>query len=320
MATCTLQQIKETARAYLSDTQIPGGEVFTDSYLQLQFEEPYRRAFRNLQGLSKRVQKVAYVNLPASTTQLVPSAYGIVDFAEPESIEERPAQTPIAIATTSNATPIVVTTVAPHGLGSIGDMVEGTIGGVTGTAAPWGQWFCTITGPSTFTLNGSVRNGVAGVGGSWTTWSQIQFRELQPLDYEAQGLDGIPQQYLGAYIWRDNRLHFRGCTGTQQLRIMYWASGSAPQLGNQDIGIDDIRDFLGCATAANAARSKGWTEMANELRETAYGASGGDDPNSFGGLLGEWIKIQVTTMQRGPQRRAQAFRSHRTPYDATPVW
>jgi hypothetical protein len=318
MATCTLQEVFDSARSYLSDTQVPGGEVFTNTYLQLQFEEPYRNAFRKMQGLSKRVQKVAYVNLPASTTVLIPSTYGIVDFAEPESIEERPAANVIAISTTSNTTPITVTTAAPHGLGSTGDVVEGTISGVAGSSAPWGQWFATITGASTFTLNGSARGGAAGTGGAWTPWSQLAFREVGPLDYEAQGLDGVPQQYLGKYIWRNSRLHFRGAMGVQQLRIMYWASGSAPQLANQDIGIDDVRDFLACATAANAARSKGWFDMASDLRVSAYG-----DPRKFdeaGGLLGEFVKAQVLTAQRGPQRRARAFRQHKTPYDASPIW
>jgi hypothetical protein len=318
MATTTYHEVADSARAYLNDTQVPGGEVFTDTALFPHYSEAYRRAYRAMQGVTKRIQRVAYVNLPPSTTILVPSAYGIMDFAEPSSIEERPAQTPIAIATTSNTTPIVVTTVAPHGLGSVNDIVEGTISGVTGSMAPWGQWFATITGASTFTLNGSVRGGTAGVGGAWTAWSQLTFRELASLDYEAQGLDGIPQQYLGQYIWRNERLRFRGCTGTQQLRIMYWASGSPSSLPNQEIGIDDIRDFLACATAANAARAKGWYEMAAQLKETAYGQDMESDMR--GGLLGEFIRIQVSTMQRGPQRRQLPFRQHRTPYDATPVW
>lgn len=316
MATYTLQQVFDATRAYLRDIQVPGGETFQNAVLQPNFAEPYRRAYRCMQGLSKRIQSTVYVNLPASTTVLVPSAYGITNFAEPESIEERPASNAITITSVSNTTPLNCLATA-HGLGSAGTMVEGVVSGVTGTFAPWGKWFATIVDANNFTLNGSVAGGVAGAGGTFTPWSQLAFRELQPLDMDAQGMDGIPQQYLGVYRWYDERLNFRGATGIQQLRMMYWASGAPPTLASTVIGIDDLIDFLACATAANAARAVGWYDLASQLKETAYGSN--QEADASGGLLGEFIKIQVLTMQRGPQRRARAFRSHRTPIDATPV-
>lgn len=318
MATCTLQSVMDSARAYLSDTQVPGGEVFTNTVLQPSFEEAYRRAYRAMQGVSKRVQIVAYANLPANTTVLVPSAFGMTDFAEPSVIEERPAQTPIAISTTSNTTPITVTTSAPHGLGAIGDVVEGTVGGVVSSTSPWGKWFATITDTSTFTLNGSVAGGSTGSGGYWTTWSQLAFQPMLPVDLVGQGLDGVPQQYLGYYLWDNEQLQFRGASGVQQLRITYWASGSPPTLANQVIGIDDMRDFLACATAANAARSKGWYDIADMLKTTAYGAD--QESDTMGGMLGDWIKIQVSTMQRGPQRRMLPFRGRRPRFGGGPLW
>jgi hypothetical protein len=317
MATCTLQQIYDAARAYLSDTQVPGGEVFPNTVLQPHFAEPYRRGYRCMQGITKRVQNTVYVNLPASTTVLIPSTYGITDFAEPESIEERPAQDAITITSTSNATPINCLATA-HGLGSAGTMVEGVVSGVTGTFAPWGKWFATIVDANHFTLNGSSTGGVVGAGGTFTPWSQLQFQEVAPLDQDQQGMDGVPQQYLGVYRWYNNRLNFVGCTGVQQLRIMYWASGAPPTLANTIIGIDDMLDFLACATAANAARSKGWYDIADQLKVTAYGAD--QEANAEGGLLGEFVKIQVSTMQRGPQRRRMPFRGHRSRFGGSPLW
>lgn len=305
-----LQQIYDAARGYLNDTQVPGGETCTNTMLQVNFNEPYRRMYRCLQGISKRIQRVVYINLPAnSSTVLIPSAYGLLDFAEPELIEERPASASVTIVSTSNATPIVCNAPA-HGLGNAGSMLEGVISGVLGSTAPWGRWYVTIVDANNFSLNGSVKDGAVGVGGVFTPWNQLQFQPVLPLDQYGQGLDGVPQQYLGNYIWEEERLNFRGCVGTQQLRITYWAFGNPPALANLDINISDSIDFLACATAANAARALGWEPLATNLKVTAYGAE--QEANGEGGLLGEFVRIQVQAMQRGPQRRQQAFRFRRS--------
>lgn len=312
MANPTLQDVFDAARGYLHDTQVNGGEVFTNTALQQSFNQPYREMFSRLMGVSKRVQRITYVNLPPLTTILIPSAYAINDFDEPEVIEERPAQNAIAIATTSNATPIVVATVSPHGLGSSGTQVEGTISGVSGTSGPLGLWFATIIDATSFSLNGSVTDGTAGTGGSFVPQSQQQYVEVLPIDLAEEGIDGLPGQYLGVYLWNSERLQFRGATGTQQLRITYWASGSPPTNANTVINIDNCIDFLACATAGNAARGVGWYQLADQLKEQAYGSP--DAGQAAGGLLGQFVAIQVSTMQRGPQRRRAPFRPKRSRY------
>jgi hypothetical protein len=308
MATPTLQNVYDAARGYLHDTQLSGGEVWTNSALQVHFNEAYHRMYNCLMGTSKRVERTVYVNLPANTTVLIPAAYGITDFAEPELIEERPAQTSIPIFTASAATPIRLGFTNPHGLGTAGQIVECVVSGVANTSAPWGRWFGTVFDANNIDLNGSVGD-VVGSGGTLTPWSQLRFFEVTPLDLDAQGLDGLPQQYLSNYVWAEERLQFRGAIGTQQLRITYQASGSPPTIPSANINIDNCLDFLACATAANAARANGWDEMADQLKTTAFGPTGGEDCS--GGLRGEFIKIQVATMQRGPQRRRQAFRNKR---------
>lgn len=308
MATNTLQQIFDQARAFLHDTQMAGGETWTNSALQPHFSEPYRKMFSCLMGLSKRVQRVAYINLPASTTVLIPSTYNVVDFAEPEKIEERPAPTAITISSTTNATPI--NCLAPsHGLGPAATVVEGVVSGVSGTAAPWGRWFVTVVDSNNFTLNGSSGDGTTGTGGNFTPWSQQAFQEVVPLDLSSQGMDGVPTSYLGVYLWINEQLTFPGATGTQQLRITYWASGTPPTNANTVIGIDNCIDFLSVATAANAARANGWDDLSDRLDTKSYGAGG---ESCTGGLIGDFIKIQVSTLQRGPQRRRLPFRYKRS--------
>lgn len=304
MATNTLQDVFDAARGYLHDTQVAGGETWQNSALQVHFAEPYRRLFSCLMGSSKRVQRIVYVNFPGSTTVLVPQNYAITDMSEPELIEERPATAAIAITNTGTATPIQVNAVA-HGLGSAGTMVEGTVSGVAGTTAPWGNWFVTIIDANNFTLNGSRTDGVAGTGGTFTVASTQRWCQVDPIDLAFQGLDGVPQQYLGSYLWINEQLQFRGAIGTQQLRITYWASGDPPTNANTTINIDNCIDFLALATAANAARANGWYPISDALMTRAYGAT---QDGCTGGALGAFIAIQVATLQRGPQRRRLPFR------------
>lgn len=308
MATYSLQNVFDQARGYLHDTQLPGGETFRNGDLQVHFNEPYRRMFGCLMGVSKRVQRTAYISLPANTGVLIPAAYGITDFSEPELIEERQAPASLAITSISAASPIVVN-IPAHGLGTAGQIVECVVNGVTGTSVAQGRWFATITDASNLTLNGSVGD-VAGTGGTLTPWSQGRFTEVLPIDLTEQGLDGVPGQLLEVYLWEDEKIQFRGSSSAQQLRITYWASGNPPVVPSTTINIDNSIDFLACATAANAARANGWYALADQLKFTAFGQT--QEANCTGGLLGEFIKIQVLTLQRGPQRRRLPFREKRS--------
>jgi hypothetical protein len=65
----------------------------------------------------------------------------------------------IVISTTSNATPIVATLAANHGLKD-GDRIA--IAGVTGNTAANGEWTLRFTGTNTAALLGSVGNGAHG--------------------------------------------------------------------------------------------------------------------------------------------------------------
>jgi hypothetical protein len=69
----------------------------------------------------------------------------------------------ITVAGATDATPIVITTTAAHGLAS-GTQV--TITGVLGNTAANGTFTITVTGPDAFTLIGSVGNGAYTSGGS----------------------------------------------------------------------------------------------------------------------------------------------------------
>lgn len=69
----------------------------------------------------------------------------------------------LAIADASNTSPITVDTATPHGL-QTGEQV--TISGVGGNTAANGTFTVTVTGPSSFTLDGSAGNGAWTSGGT----------------------------------------------------------------------------------------------------------------------------------------------------------
>ena len=73
------------------------------------------------------------------------------------------AANPRAIASSVNATPIEVTTAAPHGYAT-GDKVS--INGHLVNTNANGSWAVTVTGPTTLELDGSVGNGIGGATGT----------------------------------------------------------------------------------------------------------------------------------------------------------
>lgn len=312
MATVTLGQIYQNVRGLLNDVQIPTGEVFTNNYFinnPMAFGKSYRSMFARMIGGSKRVQRVVYVVLPPQTTVLIPRTYGIEDFSEPEMIEERPAGGPaIAITSTDTGTPIIAT--APnHGLGNPGNVAPGQICNVLNTSAPWGNWYVQIIDANHFSLNGSQSDGIAGTGGAFYSQSSQTWTEVFPIDLSFEGLDGQPSQVLGNYLWINEQLQFRGASSATQLRLTYYASGTAPTNPNFLVGIDNSEDFLSVATAAECANSQNWTNKYELYRNQAYGdPSHPDEPS----LLDLFYAGQVLALQRGPQRRQLPFRDKRS--------
>lgn len=77
---------------------------------------------------------------------------------------------PFAIIGATNAAPIAITTPIPHGLVT-GQSIS--LNGVGGNVAANGAWTITVTGPTTFTLNGSdgTLSGAYTIGGTYTAAS-----------------------------------------------------------------------------------------------------------------------------------------------------
>jgi hypothetical protein len=75
------------------------------------------------------------------------------------------AHAPLALSAATNATPIVITTTAPHG---VTDVSYGTVAGVVGNTAANGSWVVERTSATQLKLRGSVGNGGYVSGGTLT--------------------------------------------------------------------------------------------------------------------------------------------------------
>lgn len=301
----TVEAVFSQARALLRDTQVVGGEDYTDTVLAPYFQEAYRRLFACLAGGGvKRVQRLWYLNFPANTTVLIPAIHNVVDLFEPIMVEERMAAGSVSITSTSNTIPIIIN--APgHGLSTGTEVI---ISDVAGTTAPWGVWFATVIDTDHFSINGSMADGSTGTGGYFTVPNNLQFTQVIPIDLADQGLDGNITSSLQVYLWQNQQFMFRGASEAQQLRVTYWCSGNPPTNTATVINIDNSVDCLAYSTAASAAQASGWRELSDTLMAQVYGP-----PGSQGiGLLADFLNLQVRQMQKGPQRRQLPFRAKRS--------
>jgi len=116
--------------------------------------------------LGKGVSFFLEVQIPVLREPLVPLTGPSIQMA-PVNTQQNPAlymldPLGLRIVRATSASPIVITTVTPHGR-TTGQIVS--IAGAEGNTAANGVWTVTVTGDNTLTLNGSTGNGVYTGGG-----------------------------------------------------------------------------------------------------------------------------------------------------------
>lgn len=298
----TRAQVITYAQFLLGD---PSGQKFVDTgatSVQVGIAPAFESAFRELYSTFDlnqipRAENTVWVNLPAFTTQLSPAQAGIADFGEIVNLEERDIGTSVAITAATTATPIQITTAAPH---NVSAGTEILISGVLGQVGANGRWFPTIVDPSNLTLNGSVSVAAYTSGGTLTTSSA----GYTPV-WEVNELPtGTTPPALYKYVWQNDIFLFVGATLARELKITYFASGTAPVSGS--CGVDDSLEFLAFRTAA----------LAGGIVDMARASQLAGDANVY---LDKLVQPQVRAMQRNPIR-PRAYRAGRfasRPY--TPV-
>lgn len=137
--------------------------------------------------------------------------------------------TPTGVSAASNASPIQITTSAAHGLNTGDDVF---ISDVTGNTAANGFFTVTVTGSTTFTLNGSTGNGAYVSGGlvankdqtSRCMWMHGDHTSSYPFLRTASM--PINSGYAANYFWAYNQYSYAGYAASGQMGLV------TPQLTN----------------------------------------------------------------------------------------
>lgn len=274
--------------------QEPTAEIFTPTLL----EPFYQMAYTSLWNLMMqwglpRPRRIAHVILPAYRNSLAPQAEGILDFSEPVEIWERLSPAQVVPSAITNAAPRVVTATA-HGFTT----GEGVILSGASLPAVNREWFVTTLTDDTFSLNGSLANGVAT--GGVITRSAGPWKEVfsSPSVGPAEARDR-----LHVAEWREGILWFAGASVPVLLRMRYVSSGTPPLSGY--VGIDNARSFLANYTAAQVAPVYGMPNRGEQLLFAAVGKSG--EPDGSGGFLRQLVQPMLLEKRNRPQR-AQPMR------------
>jgi hypothetical protein len=299
----TIQDVFDGARAALQGGSTNPAWGLGNAVLQPFLNQAYSEMWQAMEQLQvARATREFYFLVPAYTSLLDPTTAGVTDMGEPEQVWERGGLTSVQIASTDISTPIQVTTVGPHGLTT---NAEVTIGQVTGTRAPWGRWFVTVIDSTHLTLNGSVSDGGAGIGGALTTSSEsFGGQVVWPLK---QTIDRPQSTRLLDYLWEEGVFKLIGATVPAQIRVMYSASATVPGNATATLGVSGADTFLSVRTASLMARSRGNYELAAQLKAEALGQAGESDGS--GGLLRTLLSTQVKNLQRNTYRK-RPYRSN----------
>src|ERR1044071_6851983 len=295
MSDCTVADVLSDAMVLLGDS---AGEITQE--IVTFFNVGYADLLNlMLKCGTPEIQREVYFTLPANTNVLFPSQLGVTDFAEPSQIWERGSVSQATVVSTSNTTPITVTTSTAVS----GPRVE--LNGVSGVPG-WvnRDWIITVTGPLTFTLNGSIAPGAAGTGGT-AMWSPETLTPMRQPDVSPPAPDPISADVLGTWKWQQGNLYFPGSSLPRQLWIEYLADDSAPASGVIGIANGRERSFLAHATAARFALGPDQMPIGPTLMNMAYGQNG--EPDGSGGLLRSLI-VPIIQQTNQRQRRMGLYR------------
>lgn len=305
-----ISDVFELVRARLGDDQVGGGEVFTDPILYPHFSQAMRELFRVMRSdQDPYLLREQFYTLPAKVGTLAPETAGLLDVAEIEFVQWRPATVQYSITnvvvTDSNAQ----VTVPGH---TFLDATQVDISGVVGFSdynSPNGTWTITYIDPDTIQLNGCSATGSYVSGGTAQSgtggFEPMDRRDFFPADVWITGATANPDSI---FAWMGGVFRFIPSGQARELRIIYRSSGSFSSDFAATVPIEDSLDYLAVRTAGLAAKAKGAAETGAALVAEAVGPKG--QPDGSGGLLWQLVANQVRAMQAVPYRMPP-FRARR---------
>lgn len=302
MAQPTLTEIYAQARSKCGDTEVAGGQIYTDALLLPHIQEATRALWRGLRNLAvPRVKRTVYYTLPANTSFFSPTIL-MSDFSEPaDMVAQRGGLTSVAVSNAvQSGNNFVVTTAVDHNLAT-GDMVVlEQIGAVrwANVLAP-----VIVNSSTQFTINGLLTE-VAYSSGGYVVTSNNQFEDIpwadRLLSSTTQATPG-----LGVCVYANRAFQFSPSSDDRQIRLQYWSSVVVPTSGSDVIAFNDCIDFVAIYAASEASESQGAATRAAKLKVQAVGPS--YDNGIIGGELRSLMSSAVRQMQlkepyeRGPR-------------------
>ena len=290
-------------RGLLGDTDITGGDVFTNADLLPQFQSSWREL--NAMRVQEQIpvaKRVFYHNLLANATMLAPIQAGIKDFGQPSLLEERQVGTILAVSNVASGTggAIQVTTSTPHGITA---PTEVYLSDVLGLEVVNGRWFASVIDSTNVLMLGSIfpplntaaNSGYVASSGSLTLSSGQRFTEVILRD---DLFDRDQDAVLAECSWQGETYQFIGATQIVQLKITFFTSGDPPTTGS--LIYDDIMEPLAYRTASLAAykHSRGEDESGRLDIEAR-----GQNRDGSGGAYYRWLQPRVRQLQQVPLRR-----------------
>lgn len=299
----TLTEVYDQTRAEVGDTEVSGGQIYTNSLLLPHIQSATRTLWRGLRNLATpRVQRTLFYTLPANTNTFHPSTALITDFSEPSGpVSQRSGLTSVAVsAATQGATSLAVTCGSAHNLTTGDTVVLEQLVGLKGA-----NILCTVTVTSStqFTANGVITTGTYVSGGYVVTSNN----EFSPLEYR----QSIPSSTtrdargLSVVVYQDNYFQFLPSNDDQQIRITYWSSAQVPTSGSDQIAFNDCIDFLAKYAGSMACKAQGANDRAATLKMESVGPRYDDD------ILGGEIKRLLSAAVRERQNLSPYERSPR---------
>jgi len=307
----TGQQIAETARlVYLGETEVPGGQMFTDAILNEPINTAYRVLIDNLMRTDDRhPRRMAYYNLPAYTTSITPEDMGIANMGGPKELWHRSVgvtweATIEAFNAATKTAPSSVDLTLTGGVGdlSTGDQVVAFNFDSAVTQDINDMWRVEVVDGNTIRLLGcSAADATgAGVGTIGVISNSPEAFPAQPnsdLLLEIQDDPGDARSILSSWCFKDGRFRFPPCSTARQIKVLYLISGKPPDNLAQSFGVDNSLNFLASYAAGLAANARGTTGTAERIFTLAVGNPSGDPGDGDGGFLGQYLRPQVKIQQ-----------------------
>lgn len=292
----TLTEVYAQTRWKCGDTEVPGGQIYTDALLLPHIQEAVRAMWRGLRNLAvPRVNRTFYYTLPANTAVFFPATALITDFSEPSGpVGQRRSLTSVAVFSAAQvAAGLNITTSAPHGL-TTGDMV--TLQQLVGLSGANVLCSVTVTGATTFTANGVVTTGTYTSGGTVVTSTN----EFEDLAWATSVPVATTQSIAGLSlaVYSQGSFQFVPSNEDTQIRVTYWSSAAVPTTGSDQIGFNDCIDFVAIYAASQACSSQGAASRAAELREAAVGPE--FTRGVYGGEMRQLLNAAVRAKQLLP--------------------